>query len=69
MKKVMDVEGMVCLNCVGHVKKTLEALEGVSEVVVDLAGKSASVELSEDIGNNRLITAVVEAGYSVAGIR
>ena len=32
MKKVIRVEGMMCEHCVAHVKKALEAVEGVTAV-------------------------------------
>lgn len=63
MEKVLHVEGMMCQNCVSHVKKGLECVEGVEEAQVDLEGKSATVKLSADVPDQTLIDAVVEEGY------
>ncbi len=41
MEKKLTVEGMSCQHCVGRVKKTIEAADGVSGAAVDLEGKEA----------------------------
>lgn len=33
---IYSIEGMTCMGCVAHVKKTIEAIEGVAHVIVDL---------------------------------
>ena len=63
MEKTLHVEGMMCQNCVKHVKKALEGVEGVTAANVDLDAKSAVVELSADVPDDTLIAAVVEEGY------
>ena len=63
MEKTLHVEGMMCQNCVKHVKKALEGVEGVTAANVDLDAKSAVVELSTDVPDDALIAAVVEEGY------
>ncbi|MBQ7264397.1 MAG: heavy-metal-associated domain-containing protein [Synergistaceae bacterium] len=66
-KKRVWIEGMMCQNCVRHVKKALESVAGVSSVEVDLEGKAATVTLSGDVGDDALSKAVVDAGYDVTG--
>ena len=66
MEKTLHVEGMMCQNCVKHVKKALEAVDGVMVANVDLDAKSAVVELSSDVSDEELIAAVVEEGYEAA---
>ena len=66
MEKTLHVEGMMCQNCVKHVKKALEAVDGVTVANVDLDAKSAVVELSSDVSDEELIAAVVEEGYEAA---
>lgn len=68
MKKTMMIEGMMCENCVRHVKKALEAVGGVESVEVDLGNKQAVVALSGDVGDDILKRAVEDEGYSVTGI-
>ena len=63
MEKTLHVEGMMCQNCVKHVKKALEAVEGVTAANVDLDEKSAVVELSAEVPDETLVAAVVEEGY------
>ena len=67
MKKVIIIEGMMCQNCVKHVKKALEKLEGVSSVKVSLEDKSAEVEGAAE--DEALREAIAEAGYEAAEIR
>lgn len=66
MEKTLHVEGMMCQHCVKHVQKALEGIEGVASVSVDLEGKSATVGLSADVADERLIAAVVDAGYEAS---
>ncbi|GFH08129.1 HMA domain-containing protein [Haematococcus lacustris] len=47
---LLDVEGMRCGGCVGHVKKVLEALEGVLEASVNLATETALVRVQVPAG-------------------
>lgn len=68
MKKVMTIEGMMCGHCTGRVQKALEAVAGVSAVTMSLEEKTATVELTEEIGDDALTDAVIEAGYEVTNI-
>ncbi len=67
MKKMLNVEGMMCPRCQAHVQKALEAVDGVSAVEVDLEAKTAAVTLAVDVADGVLIAAVTEAGYEVTG--
>lgn len=69
MTKVLSIEGMMCQNCVRHVDKALRAVAGVSDVAVDLEGKSATVTLSAEVSDETLTQAVTEEGYQVTAIR
>lgn len=69
MKKELTVNGMMCGNCAKHVTEALEGLAGVSKVEVDLANKTASVELSAEVSNEALSEAVVKAGYEVVEVK
>lgn len=64
MKKVLTVDGMMCAHCQMHVKKALEGVDGVTEAVVDLESKKATVTLSKDVADQALMDAVTEAGYT-----
>ncbi len=69
MKKVLDVEGMMCQHCVAHVTKALEGIEGVEAVEVSLENKTAAVTLAKDVADDVLTKAVVDAGYEVKGVK
>ncbi len=62
MKKVFQIDGMVCENCAAAVKNAIGAVSGVSDVSVDLAGKRADVECDE-AAVSAILTAVEEAGF------
>ena len=64
MKKVLTVDGMMCAHCQMHVKKALEGVDGVTEAVVDLETKKATVTLSKEVADQALMDAVTEAGYT-----
>ncbi len=63
MKKQLEIEGMMCMHCVGRVEKTLSELDGISDVKVDLDGGTATVESTGAISDEVLASAVTEAGY------
>ncbi len=68
MNKTLKIEGMMCQHCVAHVTKALQGVEGVCAVEVNLKKKSAVVELSNEVADETLVNAVVEAGYEVKKI-
>ena len=56
------VEGMTCQNCAAHVKRALEAVEGVRNVRVDLENGRAAIA-GDSPNLLALIAAVTKAGY------
>ena len=68
MKKTVYIEGMMCQHCVAHVKKALDAVEGVKDAAVDLEGKKAVVTLEKDVDDKTLVAAVDEAGYKAVKV-
>ena len=63
MEAVLKVEGMMCTHCKAAVEKACKAVPGVTAVVVDLKGKSATVTGNADI--NALKKAIVDEGFEV----
>ena len=63
MEKTLHVGGMMCQHCVARVKKTLEAIDGVEEAIIDLEGEKATVKLSADVADDVLVNAIVEQDY------
>ena len=68
MKKVMKIEGMMCGHCEKHVKKALEAIQGVEEAVADHTAATATLTLSCEVADDTLKNAVEEEGYQVLSI-
>lgn len=68
MTKTMKIEGMMCMHCEARVKKTLEALDGVSEALVSHEKGTAVLTLSKDVADSVLIDAVAAQEYKVLGI-
>lgn len=66
MEKTLHVEGMMCGHCVAHVKKALEAIDGVTSADVDLDAKRAVVSLDADVADDVLVAAVTEEGYEAS---
>lgn len=66
--KVIQIEGMMCEHCVAHVKKALEAFDGVS-AQVDLQNGTATVQGSTLPDDAKLTEAVEQAGYKVVGLK
>ncbi len=64
----ITIKGMMCGHCEAHVKKALEALDGVVEAVASHEKGTAVVKLSGDVADEALTQAVVDAGYEVTGI-
>ena len=63
MNKKLAVEGMMCQKCVAHVKKALEAVDGVASADVDLDAGTAVVNLEHDVADDVLVAAVVAEDY------
>lgn len=59
---VLRVDGMMCKNCVAHVEKALNSLNGVS-ARADLESKLVTVDNPENVSTDAMIAAVKEAGY------
>ena len=68
MEKTMKIEGMMCGHCEARVKKSLEALDGVTEAVVSHEAGTAVVTLNAEIADDVLKKAVEEQDYKVTAI-
>ena len=68
MKKILLIEGMMCGHCAAHVERALNALPGV-QAKVDLGRKVAVVESAEEVADDVLRQAVLNAGYEVVSIQ
>lgn len=69
MEKTMEIKGMMCGHCEARVKKTLEAVEGVTEAVVSHTEGTAVVKMEREVADEVLKNAVEAQDYEVTGIR
>ncbi len=67
-KKVIKIRGMICANCVKHVTKLLEAVDGVNSVDVNLMEGQATVYVSDNITDEVLKAIIREAGYTPVSV-
>lgn len=63
--KTLQISGMTCANCVGHVEKALKGVPGVTSASVNLALETARVQGTAS--PQALAAAVAKAGYGVKG--
>lgn len=60
----LPVEGMTCASCVARVKKTLQSIDGVTEIEVSLAQRAARVSYRDaKVSPERLAAAINDLGY------
>lgn len=65
MKTTLKIEGMMCQHCQKHVHDALAAMDGVTEVTVDLEGKKAEVTATKDISTDAFAKVIADAGYEL----
>lgn len=69
MEKTLKIDGMMCGHCEMHVKKALEALDGVTNAEVSHKAGTAVVTMEKEITNDVLKQAVEDQGYKVNDIQ
>ena len=68
MTKTIHIEGMMCGHCEAHVKKALEAIDGVAEAQASHEKGTAVVTLTADVADDVLTKAVEEQDYKVISV-
>ena len=68
MTKTMRINGMMCGHCEARVKKTLEALEQVTEAKVSHETGTAVVTLNAEISNEELKQIIEAQDYEVVSV-
>lgn len=68
IKKVINIEGMMCDHCKMKVEKSLLELEGVSKVKVNLKDKNATIYSTKSINNDDINNAINKLDYKVISI-
>lgn len=66
MQTTLHIDGMTCQGCVKSVTRALQAVNGVSNVQVDLASGKADVDFNDQQTTLSALTEAVEdAGFDV----
>jgi copper chaperone len=60
-----QVTGMTCGHCVSPVTSEVSAVDGVTDVQVDLATGAVIVTSNQSLDDARIHAAIEEAGYQV----
>ncbi len=68
MKKVLNIKGMHCQNCVKRATKALEELDGVESVNVDLEKELANVNFSGEINEAEIREALKAVDLELVSI-
>jgi copper chaperone len=58
--------GMTCGHCVNAVQQEVGAIDGVTDVTVDLATGAVTVTSTHAIADDQMTAAIDEAGYQLA---
>lgn len=64
----ITVKGMMCSHCEGHVKKALEAIEGIESAVPSHEENLVTITTSKSVDEALIKAAVIDAGYEYEGI-
>jgi Cu2+-exporting ATPase len=64
----IKVNGMMCAHCEAHVKKALEAIDGIESAVASHEENLVTITSSKEVDESLIKAAVTEAGYEYAGI-
>lgn len=61
---VIPIEGMSCSACAARIKKTLNAIDGISDVEINLADRNARIRfVPSKINPDRLVSEINALGY------
>lgn len=63
----ISVKGMMCGHCEMHVKKALEAIDGITSATASHESGTVTIETSKAVDESAIKAAVEEAGYEYCG--
>ena len=61
----VTVNGMSCQHCVASVTKALEAIDGITDVKVDLASKTATFTEEKPVDPQTVKNAIAAIGFEI----
>ncbi len=65
MEKIFKVEGMMCRHCEAHVKKALEAIDGIEEATPSHTEGTVKVKFGKAVPDEVIVKAITDEGYEV----
>jgi Cu2+-exporting ATPase len=66
-ERTIKVNGMMCEHCEMHVKKALEAIDGIDAASADHKKGEVKLTLSKAVADDAMKAAVTDAGYEFIG--
>ncbi len=63
--RTLRIKGMSCQHCVKTVKKTLEEIDGITNVAVDLQTGEVTFEETGPVDNDLMREKIKKAGYEL----
>jgi len=63
--KTVKIRGMSCQHCVRTVKKTLEEIDGITNVAVDIGTGQATFEEVHPVDGDLIREKIKKAGYEL----
>ncbi len=66
-EKTFRVPDVSCDHCVAAIRGELSKIDGVDEVVVDIASKIVTIRHNGEVSDEQLVAGLDEAGYEIAG--
>ena len=64
----ITVKGMMCAHCEAHVKKALEAIDGIESAIASHEESLVTITTSKPVDEEVIKAAIVDAGYEYAGL-
>jgi Cu2+-exporting ATPase len=64
----ISVKGMMCAHCEAHVKKALEAIDGIESATASHEENQVTLVMSKDVEEGLIKAAIEDAGYEYNGI-
>ena len=63
----ITVKGMMCAHCEAHVKKALEAIDGIESAVASHEENLVTITTSKSVDEAAIKAAIIDAGYEYEG--
>ena len=69
MKKIIKIDGMHCDNCALRVKASLEKIDNINKVIVNLDNNEAIIEYNNQVDLDLIKETIDDLGFQVKSIK